>query len=241
MSASSLRRLGLVLSVFALSAFFAGSARAGEEANEREIQRAKEKIHHLLEQAEELEERGKLKEAKKAARRAEALKKKLHAMHHGGDERTGAKRLAGILRGLVNGIEALHALGGHEEVVAHLKHLVADLKAKHAKTGKRREREEPSERQMVKHWIELMHMAHDVLRESKRHEAAEILEHGVHALELALAGRKDDEAKRRALDQTSSYKDEMEIPNQSADDILKGDLDANSEYSFTLDEDEPSY
>ena len=196
MRAISLRRFGLVLSVFAISLFFAGSTYAGEEANEREIQRAKEKIHHLLRQAEELEELGKLKEAKQAARQAQALKKKLHARLHGGEERADAKRLAKIVKGLVNGIEALHALGGHDEMVVHLKHIVADLKAKHRKAGKRREREEPSERQLVQHWIELMHMAHDVLREARRHEAAELIEHGVHALELALAGRKDDEAKR---------------------------------------------
>ncbi len=46
------------------------------------------------------------------------------------------------------------------------------------------------------HQLEILRMAMPALREGERTDAAELLEHAIHARELGLEGRRDDEAQR---------------------------------------------
>ena len=53
-----------------------------------------------------------------------------------------------------------------------------------------------SERQIVEEWLEVMRLAMRALQNADRGDSVDVLEHGIHALELALEGREDEKAKR---------------------------------------------
>lgn len=84
---------------------------------------------------------------------------------------------------------------GHE----HKAELVADLAEEmaerlHEARREQGEREFESEREAAIHHIEVMRVALHALLEADRHEAAELLEHAIHARELTLENRRDEEA-----------------------------------------------
>jgi hypothetical protein len=56
------------------------------------------------------------------------------------------------------------------------------------------ERERPNEREIVQTQMEIMKLAMPALREAERRDAVELLERAIHAREIALSGRQDDEA-----------------------------------------------
>ena len=140
------------------------------------------------------------------------------AMAEEGEHREGGRHdgmnerdLKKVLKGLATGIAALRAIGGQERVIGHMKELMGELKKRHAQQRgdpKRRkgnaerqkrgaERQKRGvERQRMGNMIELMLMAHGVLREADRDEWAEIMEHGAHAMKMLWSGRSDDEAMR---------------------------------------------
>jgi len=65
-----------------------------------------------------------------------------------------------------------------------------------ARRGDREGPREPSpEAQLLRRQIEVLRMAVPALREAERRDALEILERAIHARELTLAGRRDDEAR----------------------------------------------
>ncbi len=93
-----------------------------------------------------------------------------------------------ILQGLAQGIEALHALGRKEDV-ARLKRVYAAVKREgrdHAP------REASNERKTAKGWLALMGIAKRTLVQAGRREHAEVIEHGMHALEIILRGKRDE-------------------------------------------------
>ena len=106
------------------------------------------------------------------------------------------QRREAVLHGIGQGIEALRALGGQDELVARLKEIHARLREEGAGRDGRRPEGAGAERAIVKRWLGLMRMAKDVLADTDAREMMEILEHGMHALELALEGRGDPEARR---------------------------------------------
>lgn len=105
------------------------------------------------------------------------------------------KRRAGILRGLAGGMEALKALGRKEEA-AHLREIYESVKrGGHAKGKKKAKKHDGrSEREVAEGYVELMGLAVRTLVKAGKHDRAEVVEHGKHALELRLKGRRDDKA-----------------------------------------------
>ena len=60
--------------------------------------------------------------------------------------------------------------------------------------GRAREERPRSEREVVRHQLEVMRIALPALKEANRGDAAELLSRAIHAYELMLEGRRDDEA-----------------------------------------------
>ena len=94
---------------------------------------------------------------------------------------------------------ALRELGRHEELEAleRVAHDVRqELQGRRDRPQRERQRAHRSanEREVAQHQLEIMRMAMPALREGERRDAAELLEHAIHARELALEGRRDDEA-----------------------------------------------
>jgi hypothetical protein len=92
-----------------------------------------------------------------------------------------------ILRGLGQGIEALQALGAHDEA-ERVARIARELKQKLAG-------EQNREDAAGKQQLEVMRVAQAALREAERHDALELLERAMHVRELALEGRKAPDVK----------------------------------------------
>jgi hypothetical protein len=165
------------------------TAAPGEE--EREIRAAKEKIHALLRKAEELRRAGSHEDAQELQRKAEELKQRLHA-HMKKRERPGGDELHSILEGLEHGMVALKRLGRHEEA-EHLNRIANEVRATIA-GRKMKKRDVDSEAEVVKQRLKTMRYAVEALLAAGKRDAADTLEHAMHALELALKGRHSTEA-----------------------------------------------
>lgn len=109
-----------------------------------------------------------------------------------------AARTKKIVKALINGVEALQALEGHEELTNQLREVIAHLKRAGPQPKKKagKNKRGNAERETAERYLEIYHLAHDVLRDAKRMEHAEVMEHAKHALETALEGRRDDESMR---------------------------------------------
>lgn len=207
---------GLVL-LLAIVALPAVSAWAEEGQAEQEVRAVKQRIEALLREAEELQEAGRTEAAEEVRSRARQLKGRLAEYlarrareqdAQAREKKVRAKKAKArkpkkreddprrILAGLEQGIRALRALGGHQEAVAHLQRIAKDLRAGLEEKGKAGERKRKTEVEMSRRHLELLHMAHEVLRGARRGDAADIVEHAVHAQELRMAGRRDEEARR---------------------------------------------
>ncbi len=96
---------------------------------------------------------------------------------------------------------ALRELGRHEELEA-LERVAHDVRRELQGRRDRRQRERhrahrsENEREVAQHQLEIMRMAMPALREGERRDAAGLLEHAIHARELALGERRDYEAQR---------------------------------------------
>jgi len=97
-------------------------------------------------------------------------------------------------------IEDLLAEADHIEAEADQR--IRELRLEAERLGDRlreasqRNREQRTEREVAQDEIEIMRVALHALREAERADAAEQLEHAIHARELALEGRRGDEAVR---------------------------------------------
>lgn len=92
-----------------------------------------------------------------------------------------------ILRGLGQGIEALQAIGAHDEA-ERVARIARELKQKLAGDPDR-------EHAAGKQQLEIMRVAQAALREAERHDALELLERAMHVRELALEGRQTPDVK----------------------------------------------
>jgi hypothetical protein len=182
------------------------SAFAGPD--DREVQKTKQKLEKLLRHADELMRRGSLEDARAVLAEAGKLKKKLeHMLESRKKERPKAQKkkskadMEKVLRGLRQGIEALKAIGQKEEA-KRLERIAAAVKRRmqgsDREKGRSKEREKglSKERQAVRRHLETLRLAKGALREEDRHDAVEIVERAMHALELVLEGRRDAEAAR---------------------------------------------
>ena len=187
--------VGLGLAVFLLAAQPL-AARAQRDGTA--VDRARAEIRELLERARDLREAGEDKEAKELTNRAEVMKAKLGRER--GRRRRGRPeegRPEEILDGLRRGIAALHALGHHDQA-EKLEAVAREFQREHAGRSQRgragRRRGENKERQVARHQLEIMRMAMEGLAERERRDGADLLEHAIHARELALEGRRGEDA-----------------------------------------------
>jgi hypothetical protein len=184
--------LGAALLPIFLGGALVQPARAGEEerVNVRELKAQIERLEH---EKLKLREAGHGEEAAAIHRRIKEMRRHLEEYlalrERRGSDRPDAKRKQAILRGLGQGIEALEALGRKKEAV-HLRKIREELKR--AQAHARPKKDAPSEREIVEGWIELMGYAVKVLVKAGSDDRAELIEHGKHAFELALAGKKDE-------------------------------------------------
>jgi hypothetical protein len=179
------------------------TALAQDEGARRELEAARERIHAMLREAEELQEAGRSDAADRVRQRAEQLgeriERQLDRRRHAQAEE--AEHLHKILEGLEHGMGALRELGRHEELEA-LERVAHDVRQELQGRRDRPQRERQranrgeNEREVAMHQLEILRMAMPALREGERRDAAELLEHAIHARELALEGRRDDEAQR---------------------------------------------
>ena len=177
------------------------TAVAQDEGARRELEAAKQRIDAMMREAEELQEAGRMDAADRVRQRAEQfgarIDEQLNRRRHAQAEE--AEHLHNVLEGLEHGMGALRELGRHEELEAleRVAHDVRrELQGRRDRPQRERERAHRSEneREVALHQLEIMRMAMPALREGERKDAAELLEHAIHARELALEGRRDNEA-----------------------------------------------
>ncbi len=179
------------------------TALAQDEGARRELEAARERIHAMMREAEELQEAGRMDAADRVRQRAQQLgariDEQLDRRRHARAEE--AEHLHNVLEGLEHGMGALRELGRHEELealerVAHDVRRELEGRRDRPQRDRQRAHRSENEREVAQHQLEIMRMAMPALREGERRDAAELLEHAIHARELALEGRRDDEAHR---------------------------------------------
>lgn len=111
------------------------------------------------------------------------------------------EHLHNVLEGLERGMMALRELGRHEELetlerVAHEVRRELEGRRNRSQRDRPRARGDGNEREMAMHQLEILRMAMPALREGERGDAADLLERAIHARELALEGRRDEEAQQ---------------------------------------------
>ncbi len=173
------------------------AARAEEDENLRELQQAERRVKELMAHAAELEADG--QHDKAAEYRAKA--KELYAHIKGARKKTKKQRakkhkrggdLINTLEGLEQGIVALRKLGKKEEA-AHLQEIAKGVRRR-IEGGKKQKQRGMGERELVKNHIETLRIAMHGFQEAEKREWAEQIEHAIHARELGLEGRRDEEA-----------------------------------------------
>lgn len=190
--------IALILTVALVPA--TASLAQGEGAR-RELEAAKERIHAMMREAEELQGAGRLEAAEKVRQRAEQLgariEQQLDRRQRGRGEE--AQHLHNVLEGLEHGMAALRELDRHEELQAleRIAHGVRrELEGRQDRPQRERERAHrgENEREMAMHQLEILRMAMPALREGERRDAADLLERAIHVRELALEGVRNEKA-----------------------------------------------
>jgi len=156
------------------------------------------KIHVLLKKADALLQANQLEEARKVLRQAGALKEKLLSLLKGhkkakkkpSDKGAHYKK---ILEGLKGGISALKALGCKDEA-RRLEQIAKDL-ARRLKGGDKHRQVTDHQRAMAQRQLKILRMAKHALLEGDRKDLAEQIELTMHAIELALEGKRDEAMK----------------------------------------------
>lgn len=182
----------------------ATTATAQDEGAQRELEAARQRVHTMMREAEELKEAGRPDAAEQMHKRAQQLRERIEQRLNRGRQKQAeeAEHLHGILEGLEHGMEALRKLGRHDalEILKRVAHDVRqELQSRSDRPQRERQRErrgDGNEREMAKHQLEILRMAMPALREGERGDAADLLEHAIHARELGLEGRRDEEAQQ---------------------------------------------
>ena len=174
-------------------------AYAGDDEQEREIKAAQKRVKEMRQKAEELEKRGSHEDARELRAEAEKLQGRISAAKarwKSGRKEKKAKKgddLHRIMNDLEAGMRGLRKLGGHKELLAHLKRVAVNLSEEMAQR-KRKHRGANKEVEAAKHHLELMRYSMRAFLKYKKRDAAELMEHAIHAQELRLKGRRDEKA-----------------------------------------------
>lgn len=191
-------------------------AAAQNERGQREIEAAKERIHLLQREAEELKEAGRHDKADALMHQARQLEERLHRHIEQREQEKHGGEPSEILERLEMGMAALRALGRHEEL-ERLEHIAAGLRERlqHQATqrhrderaaaaadlarqlsGRPQQRKPDSEREAALRNLKIMRYAVEALAESQHPDAADLVERALRVREMALEGRRDEEARR---------------------------------------------
>lgn len=181
-----------IMLFFCIALATAPEAMAQDEIEE-ELRAVEQQIDTLRREAEELHEAGQHEKAAALRHRAEDLHAKIEQIraHQERKKAEGRGELEEILHGLECGMVALEKLGRREELKM-LERVADDVRREMA--GRRKEKRARSEKEIGLQQIEVMRLAMKAVLEADRKDTAEILEHAIHARELALEGRRDEKA-----------------------------------------------
>jgi len=105
------------------------------------------------------------------------------------------KRLASLIERLEIGMSALEELE-RRDALEIVKRIVNELREEQERGRQRPAQDENDEVKTVRRRLKVMRTAVDAFLEANRRDAAELVEHAMHARELALDGRRDEEANR---------------------------------------------
>jgi hypothetical protein len=105
------------------------------------------------------------------------------------------ERLADLIERLEIGLSALEELGRHD---AHeiVQRIANELREERARGLRKPPKEENEEIKTARRRLKVMRTAVDAFLEANRRDAAELVEHAMHARELAIEGRRDKKANR---------------------------------------------
>jgi hypothetical protein len=172
-----------------------GPAGARDKGRESDWAAAIEKVHHLLREAEEWMEEGRIDQARELMKQARALKEKLGRELNGKRGKVFDRDpLKKILTGLDHGVASLKALNMHDEA-KRLAEISAGVKQRLTHAERKKEKGH-SEREVAIHQLEVLGLAKHAFREAEKGDCLERIEHAMHARELALKGRRDAEARK---------------------------------------------
>ncbi|MHC4514003.1 MAG: hypothetical protein ACYTGW_08835 [Planctomycetota bacterium] len=179
--------------------------------DERKIAATKERIHRLINEAEELMEAGRVNQAEKLMAEARALKKKLGQAND--RRKRGDDDYHGVFRHLKEAIGALQELGRKEEAKklgAFTEQLYKDLQRR--RSGRERERDEREHDHVAegKKHLQILGYAKAAFAEAGKKDALDMIERTMHALEMQLAGRRDREA-RQIIERAPGHEDIIEL------------------------------
>ena len=192
----------ILLSVLFLTVF----AWAGDRDDvEAKIQAAKERLHAVLMEAEELERAGRAEDAARLREKAERLEREIREMARWRGDRAPSHPefqdpLVQAIHGLEVAIEGLRR-AGYEEGVRDLERMADRLRAQRKERERRRLEEQSAHRggwdpDFERRTIDIYRMAMKAFAEAEKRDAADLVERAIHARELLLAGRHDEEAHR---------------------------------------------
>lgn len=105
------------------------------------------------------------------------------------------ERLANLIERLEVGMSALEELG-QRDALEMVQRIANELREKRAALRGRPSREENDEIRTVRNRLKVMRTAVEAFVKVNRHDAAELVEYAMHARELAIEGRRDEEANR---------------------------------------------
>ena len=188
-------------------------AMAGDDENEREIEHAEKRLRAMLREAEELQEGGRREEAAKVRKKAEELRAAIErGREHSRRKREHSEQdeAAEILKGLEHGIHALRKLKRNEEA-ERLMEIGKQVKREFAKR-----RGAGKEIEVAKWQIRVLRFGVEALVKADRHDGAGVLERALHARELTLEGRRDEEA-MRIRERAPGPEDQAELLRVAAD------------------------
>jgi hypothetical protein len=207
-------RIATILLAAILTPAFTVTAQEGDR--DERFASAEQRLEKLLHEAHALADEGKEDAAAELRQKAEKLKERIKNARDDRDEGRDKDRAKDkdrehqgaeegkerIVQGLIQGIKALVELG-HEETANHLEEIVREFrdgnreKPEKRESGVLRGREDvgdKSQKKNLEQELEVLRVAFTAFREAEKKDAAEMVEHAIHARELALEGRKDDEA-----------------------------------------------
>jgi len=166
---------------------------------EREVVAAKERLQAMLDEAALLEQAGRKEEAARVRAEAAELKRKIAGERDKADDAP-REPLQDALHRLEQAIGALDR-AGYEGMAGDLRQAADKLRVEIKRRAGDRERprgEEPrgGEADFWRRNMDTLRIAMKALEEAEKHDAADIMERAIHAREVMIKGRTDEEAQQ---------------------------------------------